>query len=113
METLFSKIIAREIPAEIVHETDRALAFRDINPQAPVHVLIVPKEPIAKLSDLGDEHESLAGHLLVVAAEVARREGLDDGYRLIVNCDRHGCQTVFHLHVHLVGGKQLAWPGID
>jgi histidine triad (HIT) family protein len=113
VETVFSKIIRRELPADIVYEDDRALAFRDIHPIAPVHVLIIPKEPIARASDLTAEHAALAGHLLVVAAEVARREKLVDGYRLIINCDTAGCQTVYHLHVHLVGGKQLGWPGVD
>ena len=113
METIFSKVVRREIPADIVYEDERALAFRDIHPQAPVHVLIIPKQPIARASDLLPEHEALAGHLLVVAAEVARREGLARGYRLIINCGPEGCQSVYHLHVHLLGGKQLGWPGID
>jgi histidine triad (HIT) family protein len=113
METIFSKIVRREIPADIVYEDERALAFRDIHPQAPVHVLIIPKQPIARASDLEPQHEALAGHLLVVAAEVARREKLARGYRLIINCGPEGCQSVYHLHVHLLGGKQLGWPGID
>lgn len=109
--TVFQRIIDREIPADIVHETDRALAFRDIRPQAPVHVLVIPKKPIAGVGAAAPEDEGLLGHLLLVAAEVARREGLGaTGYRLVVNDGRDAGQEVPHLHVHVIGGRRLAWP---
>ncbi len=109
--TLFQKIIDRQIPAAIVYEDDRALAFRDIAPKAPTHVLIIPKRPIAKLGDATAADEALLGHLLCVAAEVARQEGLaDDGYRVVINNGEAAGQTVFHLHLHLLGGRTLGWP---
>lgn len=109
--TLFEKIIAREIPADIIYEDDRALAFRDINPQAPTHVLVIPKKPVPGISHATPEDTALIGHVLSVAAEVARREGLDEGgYRLVINDGRNGGQTVFHLHVHVLGGRALTWP---
>ena len=107
-ETIFSKIIKREIPADIVYEDDEILAFRDINPKAPVHVLIIPKIEIATVNDLKPEHAELIGKMALAAQKVARQEGIaEDGYRLVINCNRHGCQVVFHLHMHLIGGKQL------
>jgi histidine triad (HIT) family protein len=109
-ETIFSKIIARTIPARIEYEDDRCLAFHDVAPQAPVHVLVIPKRPIASLADVGDEDAPLLGHLLAVAARVARQLGLSQGYRLVINCGRDGGQTVDHLHVHLLGGRGLGWP---
>lgn len=109
-ETIFSKIIRREIPAEIVHEDDLCLAFRDVAPQAPTHVLIIPKEPIASLSELQEQHQALAGHLLLTAARLASELGLDGGYRLVTNCGKDGGQSVDHLHFHLLGGRSLAWP---
>lgn len=109
-KTIFARIIDREIPAHIVYEDARALAFHDVSPQAPVHVLVVPKEPIAKIEDMREEHEALVGHLLFVATEVARQLGLTDGYRLVINDGADGGQTVLHLHVHLLGGRPLAWP---
>lgn len=109
--TLFKKIIDRQIPATIVYEDDRALAFRDIHPQAPTHVLVIPKEEIAGIRHAQRAHEALLGHLLLVAAQVARAEGLDaTGYRLIVNDGADGGQTVHHLHVHVLGGRALGWP---
>ena len=109
--TIFQKIIDREIPADIVLEDDRALAFRDINPQAPVHVLVIPKKPIVGVSSAEDSDEAVLGHLLVVAKKVAILEGIDQsGYRLVINNGTHGGQTVFHLHVHVLGGRQLSWP---
>ena len=112
-DELFLKIINREIPAEIVYETDEVLAFRDINPQAPVHVLIIPKERIATINDLAAEHAELVGKLILTAAEIAREEGLsEDGYRLVMNCNAAGGQMVYHLHLHLLGGRQMTWqPG--
>lgn len=109
--TLFKKIIDREIPADIVYEDDRALAFRDIHPQAPVHVLVIPKKEIPGISRAEAEDEAVLGHLLYVAAEVARQEGIDaTGYRLIVNDGQNGGQTVHHLHIHVLGGRRLSWP---
>ncbi|MCH7881857.1 MAG: histidine triad nucleotide-binding protein [Proteobacteria bacterium] len=107
-ETLFSRIINRELPADIVYEDDEILAFRDINPQAPVHVLIVPKIEIATVNDLESEHAELIGKMVLAAKQVAIQEGIaQDGYRLVFNCNKHGCQLVFHIHMHLLGGKQL------
>ncbi|GAB4146608.1 MAG: histidine triad nucleotide-binding protein [Planctomycetaceae bacterium] len=108
--TIFKRIIDGEIPADIVYEDDRCLAFRDISPQAPTHVLIIPRKEIVSLADLTDDDESLAGHLLVVAAKVARQLNLTDGYRTVINCGSDGGQTVDHLHVHLLGGRKLTWP---
>ena len=110
-DTLFSKIINREIKADIVYEDDTVLAFRDINPQAPTHILIVPKKPIATLNDLGDEDQKLIGQLVLVAKSIAEDQGVaKDGYRLIMNCNEAAGQTVFHIHLHLMGGRSFAWP---
>lgn len=108
---LFLRIIKRELPADIVYETEDVIAFRDINPQAPVHILVIPKIHIETTDDLTDEHETIAGKLLVAAAHIARNEGLaENGYRLVMNCKEHGGQMVFHIHLHLLGGRQLRWP---
>ncbi|HEY2785467.1 MAG TPA: histidine triad nucleotide-binding protein [Fimbriiglobus sp.] len=107
---LFQKIIDREIPAKIVYEDDRCLAFHDIHPQAPTHVLIIPKKAIATHADLTESDKDLLGHLHLVAAKLATQLGLDDGYRLIVNCKDRGGQTVPHLHMHLLGGRDMHWP---
>ncbi|MBK6596422.1 MAG: HIT domain-containing protein [Proteobacteria bacterium] len=108
MPTLFEKIVAREIPADIVHQDDRVTAFRDIQPRAPVHVLIVPNKPIPTANDVVAADEATLGHMFTVARDIARQEGIAaDGYRLIVNCNEHGGQEVFHLHMHLVGGAPL------
>ena len=110
-DNIFTKIIAKQIPAKIVYEDDRVLAFRDIKPEAPVHVLIVPKREIANVTAARAEDESLLGHLLTVAAEVARSEGVSDtGYRLVINNGQGAGQLVPHLHVHLLGGRALGWP---
>jgi histidine triad (HIT) family protein len=107
-ETIFTKIIAGEIPADIVYEDDEVLAFRDINPQAPVHVLIIPKLDIATVNDIQPHQAELIGKLVLAAQKIAADEGIaEDGFRLVINCNRHGCQVVFHLHMHLLGGKQL------
>lgn len=109
--TLFEKIIAREIPAQILHDDDQCVALRDINPQAPVHFLVVPKKVIPRLGEASPGDEPLLGHLLIVAAQVARQEGLEsNGYRIVINHGRHGGETVPHLHVHVLGGRQLIWP---
>ncbi|MGQ9869229.1 histidine triad nucleotide-binding protein [Leptodesmis sp.] len=109
-ETIFSKIIRKEIPADIVYEDNLAIAFRDINPQAPVHILVIPKQPIAKLSDAESKDHALMGHLLLTAKRVAEQEGLTNGYRLVINTGPDGGQTVYHLHLHLLGGRQMHWP---
>ena len=108
MSTIFAKIIAREIPSDMVFQDDQVTAFRDINPQAPTHILIVPNREIPTANDISDEDEQLLGHMLVVARQLAAAEGIDaDGYRLIINCNEHGGQEVFHLHLHLLGGRPL------
>lgn len=108
MSTIFSKIIAKEIPADIVYEDDLVLAFRDIAPQAPVHILIIPKKAIPTANDVTAGDEAALGRLFTVAAKIARDEGIaQDGYRLMVNCNEHGGQEVFHLHMHLLGGRSL------
>ncbi len=110
-DTIFSKIIAKQIPATIVYEDDRALAFRDISPKSPVHILVVPKKEIPRISEATAEDEALLGHLLTVAAAVAHKEGIgDSGYRLVINKGRDGGETVPHLHVHLMGGRPMKWP---
>ena len=110
MTTLFGKIIRRELPAEIVYEDEWCLAFRDINPQAPTHVLLVPKKEIDKLSSATPEDQSLLGHLLLAAGKVARKLGVGDTFRLVVNNGSEAGQTVFHLHLHILAGRKLKWP---
>lgn len=109
--TLFEKIITRQIPADIVYEDEHCVAFRDIHPQAPVHVLVVPREPLAGVAQATDAHALLLGRVLLAAAEVARRLGVSEsGYRLVLNNGADAGQTVFHLHCHLLGGRALSWP---
>ncbi len=108
MATIFERIIAGELPASIVHRDAQVTAFRDIHPQAPVHILIVPNKPIPTADDLADEDAALVGHMVIVARDIARQEGIAaDGYRLIINCNTHGGQVVYHLHLHLLGGAPL------
>lgn len=110
-EDLFLKIIEREIPSDIVYETDDVLAFRDINPAAPVHVLIIPKVHIRTMNDIQPDQEALIGKLFTAAREIAAREGLsEDGYRVVMNCGAQAGQSVFHIHLHLLGGRTLRWP---
>jgi len=110
-KTLFEKIIAHEIPATIVYEDDLVFALRDINPQAPRHVLLVPKKPIPRLAEAGPEDQQILGHLLLKAAEIADKLGLkESGYRLVINNGEDGGETVPHLHVHILGGRHMAWP---
>jgi histidine triad (HIT) family protein len=109
-KTLFEKIIAREIPAAIVYEDDSVLAFRDIHPQAPVHVLIVPKKPVPRIAEASADDQPLLGHLLLKAAAVAKQLDLKNGYRLVINNGADGGETVPHLHVHILGARQLTWP---
>ncbi|NLS43323.1 purine nucleoside phosphoramidase [BEV proteobacterium] len=107
-ETIFSKVIRREIPSDIVYQDELVTAFRDITPRAPTHVLIVPNVFIKNVNDVLPEHEQALGRLFTVASKIARDEGIDeDGYRLIVNCNRHGGQEVYHIHMHLLGGRPL------
>ena len=108
MSTIFAKIIAGELPADIVYQDDRVTCFRDINPVAPTHILIIPNKEIATLNDLQPEDEALAGHMLLVAGQLAKREGVaEDGYRIVVNCNEAGGQVVYHLHMHLLGGRAM------
>ena len=110
-DDLFLKIINREIPADIVHETDSILAFRDVNPQAPLHLLIIPKEQISTMNDLETHHAELVGEMFLAAAELAKKEGVaEDGYRVVMNCNRAGGQAVYHIHLHLLAGRQMGWP---
>jgi histidine triad (HIT) family protein len=110
-DNIFLKIIRKEIPATVVYEDDRALAFRDINPKAPTHILIIPKKEIARVSKATAEDEALLGHLLLVAAEIARKEGVEqNGYRLVINNGRDAGESVPHLHIHLLAGRALHWP---
>lgn len=110
-DTLFSRIIRREIPADIVFEDEHVLAFRDIHPQAPVHVLFIPKKAVATLNDAAPCDAELLGRLMLAAADYARLEGFaEQGYRVVMNCNRDGGQSVYHIHLHLLAGRQLAWP---
>ncbi|TMP26770.1 histidine triad nucleotide-binding protein [Pseudoalteromonas rubra] len=110
-ETIFTKIINREIPADILYEDELALAFKDINPQAPFHVLVIPKTPIPTMNDINEENAHLVGHLYLVAAKLAKEHGFaDDGYRAVMNCNNDGGQTVYHIHLHVLAGKEMGWP---
>lgn len=108
---LFCKILSGDIPADIVYESETAIGFRDINPQAPTHVLIIPRKHIATINDIADEDQSIVGSLYSAAREIAALDGLtDEGYRAVMNCNEAAGQTVFHIHLHLLGGRPLAWP---
>ena len=110
-KTLFQKIADGEIPAEKVYEDELAVAFRDIDPKAPTHVLVIPREPVVSIAAAGEQHRDLLGHLMLVAARVAADEGLaEQGYRVVTNVGEHGGQSVFHLHLHVLGGRPLNWP---
>ncbi len=110
-ETIFTKIINREIDAEILYEDEQALAFKDINPQAPVHFLVIPKKAIATINDITEQDKELVGHLSLVAAKVADEMGIaGEGYRTVMNCNEFGGQSVYHIHLHVLGGKLLGWP---
>lgn len=109
--TIFGKILRGEIPATVVYEDDRCMAFRDVNPAAPTHVLVIPRKHLATIDEMNEEDEGLIGHLVFVATRVARDEGLSEsGYRLVMNCGAGGGQSVFHIHLHVIGGRQLSWP---
>lgn len=109
-DNLFKKIIDKQIPAAILYEDELCLAFRDINPQAPTHVLVIPRQVIPTHADLADADAALLGHLHLVAVKLAKQLGLTRGYRLVINCDDQGGQTVPHLHMHLLGGRAMGWP---
>lgn len=109
-DTIFGKIIRREIPAHIVYEDELALAFTDVNPQAPTHILVIPKKPIVNLATAQAEDQELLGHLLLTAQKVAQIAGLEQGYRIVMNVGQDGGQTVHHLHIHILGGRSLSWP---
>ena len=111
MSTIFTKIINKEIPAEILFENENVLAFRDINPQAPIHFLVIPKKEISTLNDLKETDKDIVGELFIVAKNLAKEEGIaDSGYRTVFNCNEDGAQTVYHIHLHVLGGRQLNWP---
>ncbi len=110
-DCLFCKIVAGDIPAEIIYESESAIGFRDVNPQAPTHVLIIPREHIATINDLNEDHETTVGNLYTAAKTIAADEGFaDDGYRVVMNCNEAAGQTVFHIHLHLLGGRSFSWP---
>jgi histidine triad (HIT) family protein len=109
-ETIFDKIISKEIPADIVYEDEICLAFKDANPQAPIHILIIPKKSIAKVADAETEDQNILGHLLLKASEIAEMLGVKDAFRLVINNGERAGQTVFHLHIHLLAGRPLNWP---
>lgn len=109
-DTIFAQIIDRQIPADIVYEDEACLAFRDVNPQAPVHILVIPKQPIARLVDASADHQALLGRLLLTANQVAREQGVGDAFRLVVNNGAEAGQSVFHLHLHILGGRPFTWP---
>ncbi len=109
-DTIFQKIIDKELPANIVYEDDSCLAFKDINPVAPVHILIIPKKKIEKISDSNQEDKELLGHLFLVAGDIAKDLGIEDAFRLVVNNGAGAQQTVFHLHIHLIAGREFQWP---
>ncbi|MEL6495466.1 MAG: histidine triad nucleotide-binding protein [Cyanobacteria bacterium J06623_7] len=109
-DTIFGKIIRREIPADIVYEDESVLAFRDVNPQAPTHILVIPKKPIPRLSESSSEDTALMGHLLMTVKKVAEQENLSNGYRVVINNGTDGGQTVDHLHLHILGDRSMSWP---
>ncbi|CAL1541922.1 unnamed protein product [Lymnaea stagnalis] len=109
-DTIFGKIIRGEIKTDFLYEDEQCVAFNDIAPQAPVHFLVVPKKPIVKLSDAQDADEQVSGHLLIVARKVAKDRGLNKGFRVIINDGAHGGQSVYHIHIHVTGGRQMGWP---
>ncbi len=111
MSTIFKKIIDKEIPADIVHEDEQCIAFRDIDPKAPTHIILIPKKEIPSMAEIDQNDKELIGHLYLVASKIAKDEGVSDsGYRLVVNTNKEGGQEVYHLHVHLLGGRQMNWP---
>lgn len=110
-DCIFCRIVERTVPSKIVHEDDQAVAFEDVNPQAPVHILVVPKRHVRSLKELNETDSTLLGHLMLTGAAIAKQKGIaESGYRLVVNTGKHGGQSVFHLHLHLLGGRPMHWP---
>ncbi|XP_069692467.1 adenosine 5'-monophosphoramidase HINT1 [Periplaneta americana] len=109
-DTIFGKILRKEIPCNFIYEDEQCVAFNDVNPQAPTHFLVIPRKPIPQLSKSDNNDEQLLGHLLIVARKLAKDLGLDNGFRLVVNDGPDGCQSVYHLHIHVLAGRQLGWP---
>tara|TARA_B100000676_G_C17543356_1_gene563612 strand:+ start:206 stop:550 length:345 start_codon:yes stop_codon:yes gene_type:complete len=110
-ETIFDKIISREIPSDIVYENHNFLAFKDINPQAPVHILIIPKKRIETINDIKEEDTQVLGEMILIASNIAKKLSIaENGYRLVFNCNEYGGQSVYHIHLHLIGGRKLTWP---
>ena len=109
-ETIFDKIIRKEIPSDIVYEDELCLAFKDVNPQAPIHILIIPKKSIAKVADANNDDQNVLGHMLLMAGKIAKDLGVKDAFRLVVNNGEEAGQTVFHLHIHLLAGRDFSWP---
>nr|WP_067289566.1 histidine triad nucleotide-binding protein [Marinobacterium profundum] len=111
MDCLFCKILQKEIPAGIIYEDDKVIAFNDINPQAPFHALVIPRQHISTLNDISEQDREVVGHMVMVAARLAEKQGFaSDGYRTVFNCNNHGGQTVYHIHLHVLGGKAMGWP---
>ena len=111
MSTIFTKIINREIPADIIYEDDEILAFNDINPQAPIHILIIPKKEIKTINDIHSEDTAIIGKLFLIAKKIAKQVDIsEDGYRVVMNCNEYGGQSDYHIHLHLIGGRKLSWP---
>ncbi|ETN64494.1 protein kinase C inhibitor [Anopheles darlingi] len=109
-DTIFGKILRKEIPCTFIHEDDKCVAFNDISPQAPVHFLVIPRKPIAQLSKASEEDGALLGHLMLVGKKLAAEQGLGDGFRVVINDGANGAQSVYHLHLHFLGGRQMKWP---
>ncbi|XP_068128858.1 uncharacterized HIT-like protein Synpcc7942_1390 [Hyperolius riggenbachi] len=109
-DTIFSRILDKSLPADIIYEDKQCMAFRDVSPQAPIHFLVIPKIPIPRISQVSADDTQLLGHLLVTASILAKKEGLKDGYRIVINDGRLGSQSVYHLHIHVIGGRQMGWP---
>ena len=111
MDCLFCGIVNKDIPAEIVYEDDKVISFRDIQAQAPQHILTIPKKHISTINDIGDEDKELLGHMISTAKTIAKEQGIaEDGYRLVMNCNEQGGQTVYHIHLHMLGGRRMTWP---
>lgn len=111
MDCLFCKIINKDIPAQVIYEDDQIIAFNDINPQAPLHFLVIPKKHISTLNDIKEDDRELLGHMVMTAGKIAKDQGIaQDGYRTVFNCNNHGGQTVYHIHLHVLGGKAMGWP---
>lgn len=109
-DTIFGKIARKEIPCDFIYEDEQCVAFNDLSPQAPVHFLVIPKKPISRLSEAEDADEQLLGHLMLAAKKVAKQQGLNDGYRLVINDGPMGGQSVYHIHIHVMSGRQMGWP---